>query len=239
MQIKDKVGFIQQVFVAAFDVAFAYIEERWEELLKRLAAKAAGAAPKIGLQMLPLGPQIAGMLGALQNRNPAPAAGPGLAEAQAKLSGLLDALKPKPGAAKPAPAAPPPPPPGAGAGKNLGAALGQFVEGLKGDAAPVVAGLQQFLNDKVFGGVMAANKIASLFGVGERDAADMEKKTAGALQRGSADAYSAIVQAMMQRADPVVQATKDQTKALKKPLFDLVDLIKNGPPIKLFGAFQE
>jgi hypothetical protein len=37
----------------------------------------------------------------------------------------------------------------------------------------------------------------------------------------------------------VVQATKDQTKVLKKPLFDLVDLIKSGPPVKLFGAFQE
>jgi hypothetical protein len=238
MGIKDKVGFIQQVFGAAFDVAFAYIEEKWDELLKRLAAKAAGAAPKIGMHLIPGLPQLATLLGGLRGGNAAPAAGPGLAEAQAKLSGLLDALKPKPGAARPAPVASPAPPPGAGAavGKNLGVALGQFVEGLKGDAAPVVNGLVGWMNNKLLAGAMAVNKFSQMGG--ERgEGMTQEKRVAGAIQKGSAEAYSAIVSAMLGRGDPVVKATQQQTKELKKPLVDLVGLIQKGGVVGLLEAF--
>jgi hypothetical protein len=238
MGIGDKVTFVKDLLVAAVDVATEAIKAKWQVMLGEMLSATANVGFEIGQLLNPA------TAGAAANRlfgqmfggvaaNPRPA---GLLEAEQRLGALIGQLKPKPAAPAAEPKLPPPPP---GAGQKAAAGLGEFFANLKGDAAPVMAGLQQFLNDKVYGGVMAANKIAGLFGGGERDAVDMEKKTAGALQRGSADAYSAIVQAMMQRADPVVQATKDQTKVLKKPLFDLVDLIKNGPPVKLFGAFQE
>lgn len=239
MGIGDKVAFVKDLLVAAVDVATEAIKAKWQVMLGEMLSATAKVGGEIGQLLNPAtaGAAASRLLGQMfggVGANPRPA---GLLEAEQRLGALIGQLKPKPAAPAAEPKLPPPPP---GAGQKAAAGLGEFFANLKGDAAPVMAGLQQFLNDKVFGGVMAANKIAGLFGGGgERDTADMDKKTAGALQRGSADAYSAIVQAMMQRADPVVQATKDQTKVLKKPLFDLVDLIKNGPAVKLFGAFQE
>jgi hypothetical protein len=239
MAMPDKVQFLTDMFAAAFDVAFAYIAEKWDELLKQLAKKTAMAAPSIALTLIPGATQIRQLIGAGAQM----AAGeqvPALKEAQNKLQAMLDKLQAAPAAAAAEPKLPPPPPAAAAAaGKAVAGGISDFFANLKADASPIVSSLQQFLNDKVLSGAMAANKIAGMFGIGgEADAAKAERKTAGALQRGSADAYSAIVQAMMQRADPVVKATNDQTKVLKKPLFDLVDLIKNGPPVKLFGAFE-
>jgi hypothetical protein len=64
-----------------------------------------------------------------------------------------------------------------------------------------------------------------------------EKRVAGAIQKGSAEAYSAIVSAMLGRGDPVVKATQQQTKELKKPLVDLVGLIQKGGVVGLLEAF--
>lgn len=80
--------------------------------------------------------------------------------------------------------------------------------------------------------------------------ADTEAKTAtasgqqqtafaAAALRGSAEAYSMIMNAMKGDRDPVVKATKEQTKELKKPLLDMVGLIKGGSPVKLLGSFSE
>jgi len=41
----------------------------------------------------------------------------------------------------------------------------------------------------------------------------------------------------MGREDAGVKATKDQTKALVKPLIQLVDLIENVQPLKMVPAF--
>ncbi len=62
----------------------------------------------------------------------------------------------------------------------------------------------------------------------------IEPRLAGAMQAGSQDAYSTIVQAMIRQADPVVKATKEQTRELKKALRE------NRPkPMVLVGAFEE
>lgn len=74
-------------------------------------------------------------------------------------------------------------------------------------------------------------------GADGESAARQERRAAAAMQRGSADAYSTIVQAMMGREDAGVKATKDQTKALVKPLIQLVDLIENVQPLKMVPQF--
>jgi hypothetical protein len=51
----------------------------------------------------------------------------------------------------------------------------------------------------------------------------MQTKATGALQRGSAEAYSAIVQAMMGSGDPTVSAIQKMQKAI-------VDQLKKNVP---------
>jgi hypothetical protein len=65
--------------------------------------------------------------------------------------------------------------------------------------------------------------------VDDPKAAKQEMQFAGAMQRGSAEAYSTIVQSMFRGKDPNVQATEKQTmqlvKAMKetKPQFAMVE----------------
>ena len=62
----------------------------------------------------------------------------------------------------------------------------------------------------------------------------IEPRLAGAMQAGSQDAYSTIVQAMIRQADPVIKATREQTRELKRALRE------NRPqPVYLVGAFEE
>ena len=66
-----------------------------------------------------------------------------------------------------------------------------------------------------------------------------ERKTVGAMERGSAEAYSAIIAA--QRQDPNVDATKQQTKALLQPLKQMVFGLGNlstGVVIENFAGAQ-
>jgi hypothetical protein len=81
----------------------------------------------------------------------------------------------------------------------------------------------------------AMGTLSNIFG---GDPAKKEKKIepqlAGAMQAGSQDAYSTIVQAMIRQADPVIKATKEQTRELKRALRE------NRPqPVYLVGAFEE
>ena len=58
---------------------------------------------------------------------------------------------------------------------------------------------------------------------GTQDTPQRETRTAGALQRGSAEAFSAIVQAMMGSGDPTVSAIQKMQKAI-------VDQLKKNAP---------
>jgi predicted HNH restriction endonuclease len=53
---------------------------------------------------------------------------------------------------------------------------------------------------------------------------------AGAMQAGSQDAYSTIVQAMIRQADPVVKAVREQTKEQKKSWNLITQTIKEARP---------
>ena len=57
-------------------------------------------------------------------------------------------------------------------------------------------------------------------------------KTAGAMQRGSAEAYTTIVQAFMNKKDPLIAATEKQTHEIVAELKRIVE----GKPKKLLFA---
>lgn len=237
MAMDSKIKFIGDLLKATFAVVFAFIEEQFNALLTKMQAKARGMIPGLESALKAKG-KIAEMFG-FASAEPAPAAGgQAMAKAQADLANVLARLKPAVAPPKPVAPVAPPPAPGA-AGKQLGAALGDFVGRLQGEASPVVDGLLGWLNKKMLGGAMFANRFSQMVGGDGGQSQKQESKVAGALQKGSADAFSAIVSAMGQRADPVVKATKEQTKQLQKPLVDIVGLIKEGGLVKVLGAFAE
>lgn len=124
------------------------------------------------------------------------------------------------------------------AGRKLAESVAGFVDRLKGNAQPVVQALVDTIEQKIFAGAKLINFVGSLFGMSDGESAGrQERRAAAAMQRGSADAYSTIVQAMMGREDAGVKATKDQTKTLVKPLIQLVDLIENVQPLKMVPQF--
>jgi hypothetical protein len=61
----------------------------------------------------------------------------------------------------------------------------------------------------------------------------VEPRLAGAMQAGSQEAYSTIVQAMIRQADPNVKATEKQTRELKKVLKET-----RPQPVHLVAAFE-
>ena len=124
------------------------------------------------------------------------------------------------------------------AGRKLAAAVGGFVERLKGNAQPVMQALATAVEGKLMAGAQLVNAFSGIFGNGGGETArQQEQRTAAAMQRGSADAYSTIVQAMMGRGDAQVQATKQQTKELKEPLVDMVGLLEGIQQAKVFLGF--
>jgi predicted lipid-binding transport protein (Tim44 family) len=159
-----------------------------------------------------------------------------LQQAQTRLETLLQKL-----ATAPAPMAEPQFPVPQMAGKQggmvLANAIGGMISEMKGNAAPIVAGVNQMLADAQLKGFLALTAISSAFdGRGsEGQQKQQARQTATALQRGSAEAYSAIVQAMSGAKDPVVKAVDKQTKALGEPLKQMADVLIKAKPLEVIG----
>ena len=92
------------------------------------------------------------------------------------------------------------------------------------------------MQQKAFEGAAILNQFSGMFGQSESKP-QQEQRLAGAMQKGSADAYSAIVTAMMGKRDPLLTATEKQTKATVEPLVDIVELIKGGGVIGKIKEF--
>ena len=84
----------------------------------------------------------------------------------------------------------------------------------------------------------AMKKAKEDLGIGTEDKKSSMTKFAGAMQQGSAEAYSAIVQAMTRQSDPTVKELKKQTKDTVAAIKDLGKKFKEGiagPVVQDFG----
>lgn len=79
----------------------------------------------------------------------------------------------------------------------------------------------------------AMGTLSNIFSAEPEKAQRVEPRLAGAMQAGSQDAYSTIVQAMIRQADPVVKATKEQTRELKRTLRET-----RPQPVRLVASFE-
>lgn len=240
----NRAEFAGQVLEAALDLAIAHIRNKWDEMLVGFVKGAAEAGQVITDLLNPAtairGGIAAGkFIGRLANREGAQ----DVEKAQKRLMDLIAQLQNAPGNA-PAPQLQPnlPPPPKA----DVGAAFRSLFDSITPIGETIAADATKLVNDATMQGAMAINKIGQLFGFGTAGGPQPEQvqpsqrtEFAAAAMRGSAEAYSMILAAMKGEKDPVVKATKEQTKELKKPLLDMVGLIKGGSPVKLLGSFLE
>lgn len=234
--LPNKVEFLGNVFIAAVDVALAYLEQEWPKVLSRMAKSAATTAQDALMFANPVAQakrlfEQVGQLQQLQQGRDAPT---GLQEAQGRLAALLKQLQPAGGAkaADPLQAlrdkiieAPK---------IDLGAAIGSWIETAKGTAEPIANAVNTWLGGKLlqFDVVMA-----QLFGSKAKmiRATDPMQKFAGAVQKGSSAAFEAIRAAIEQNQDPVVEATEQQTDKLLEPLGGILAAVKNGFVNKVVG----
>lgn len=243
----DRAEFAGQVLEAALDLAIAYIKNQWDDLLVSMVKGAAEAGGLISKVLNPTtaisgGIQAGKFIANLMQREGAQnveAARQRLGDLIAQLqngapNAMAAPLQPKP--------LPPPPPPKVDVAK----AYRELFDGILPVGERIAADATKLINDATMRGAFAINQIGKLFGFGTARGSQPEQvqpsqrtEFAAAAMRGSAEAYSMILSAMKGEKDPVVKATKEQTQELKKPLLDMVGLIKGGSPIKLLGSFLE
>jgi len=231
-QVENKAAVIGEVFSASFDVAVQYIKIQLIELFawaKQAAKEEGKSAASMMAQMANLPGfiatrtmQAAGIGGGAGQAAPSPTAG--LEAAQSRLNAIIDQVAAQ--APKLPDVVPDMPKP-----DSMAPAITSGLQGvlervkLKGDE--IGWGVRGVLDRaKIRAGAvenMLGNWLGSVPVPGAEDMPQRETRTAGALQRGSAEAYSAIVQAMMGSGDPTVSAIQKMQKAI-------VDQLKKNAP---------
>lgn len=225
-EMPDKAKFIGDVFEASMDVAFEMIEDKWDDMLKSMVKRAL----QIDWMRIinPVGGQFKDAAAAMGQREGAG----NLGAAQQKLNSLLEKLKPaqQPAGQQAAFEWQGPreqgfaaailrnmkPKPG-----ELGDAFSKLFSAIGND--PLITSTQSGISGmidraKIRAGAMGGT-LANLFGQDsdKAEAKPQSAQLAGAMQQGSQEAYSTLVQNMLTRTtDPVVKATQEQTRQLIK-----------------------
>lgn len=239
-QIGDKGKVVGELLDAGMSVGFEYIKENWQKMLDSMVEQAGKAALQIADRMNPLGRvQQAFGLGQAAGGKVNDIAGRqgGLAGAKKRFQDVMDRINAnKPPEQQMAPlidAAKPD-------GSKLSALAGGLAEGAKSLFDQAAQAAQNKITDLKIKGEFLGSVVKNMFGVGPGSDSEKKKamsrdeppKLAGAMQRGSQEAYSTIVQAMIRVKDPVVKATEKQTKQL------VAAIQKNGgQKVKLVAEF--
>lgn len=242
-QIEDKTGFIKELFVAGWDVITMTIAEKWDDMLERMyeATKRIGAKIASSKMSWFVGAATGYKMPGQQKADAAEKQrqmqqAQSLEQAMARFDALMAKLQTAP-QKLPDPQLPPPVPNRQQMGAQLSEAIGGLIGDIKGNAAPVMAGVNQMLANAQLKGFLGLTALAGAFQgketvVEERRQAN---RTATAMQRGSAEAYSAIVQSMSGAKDPVVKVIDKQTKALGEPLKQMADVLIKAKPLEVIG----
>lgn len=227
-ELEDKVQFMNDLLVAGVDVGFEAIKLHWDDVLADMIE----ASRTAGLKMFSL--LNPGTWGANAGLNAGLAKGVkpnGLAAAQQRLkdvvgmegrrreqpqakfgpeqpggfaAGMLDSIRQK----------------RSGGVAGLASSLAESATGLFGKAS--LAAQSKLTDLKIKGGFLGS-VVENMF-TGDKKKIDetknvkQETRFAGAMQKGSAEAYSTIVQSMFRGKDPNVQATEKQTMQLVKAI---------------------
>jgi roadblock/LC7 domain-containing protein len=236
--LEDKLGFLKDLMVAVFDVAFEGIKEKWSEMLSWMIAEGKRRAVTMGKTFVEYIPGVmmarAGMkaLGFGPEAAAQPVKQGGLEAATARLNDVLARLKP---------VAQPEVKPNLELLPAVKADVGKGVSGFFNQALEFGQGLVNkgiAWADKTFmEGAAFVNQFSGMMRETGETAQQQEARMAGAMQKGSADAYSAIIGAMMSKKDPLLTATEKQTKATVEPLINMLGIMQKGGVVGMFKEF--
>lgn len=221
-QVEDKSKVIGELLDAGMSVGFEFIKENWQKMLDSMVEQAGHAALKIADKMNPLGPvQQAFGLGQAAGGKMNDIAGRqgGLEGAKQRFQDVMDRIKAnKPPEEAPVQLIDPAQPDNGLKLRDLAGGLAESAKNLFDQAALAA---QNKITDLKIKGEYVGSIVKNMFGVGAASGDDKKKvkaaeetKFAGAMNRGSQEAYSTLVNAMARRKDPVVTATEKQTKQL-------------------------
>lgn len=222
-ELPSRMEFIGNVTEAAFDVAFLNIRQNWDSLLADMTKGTLTLMRDFGFEMVngPAMQAIEVMAGmAVKGGN---GGGPNnLADAQARLDQLLKQVLPEKPFVGPKQQLPFVGPLQAQQDLVGGQKLRTLFSGIFEQLAPVAEAAQmdaQGIIDRLkIRGNAALGTLENLFSGDNQTAKKAAPQLAGAMEAGSKDAYSTIVQAMVRTADPTVNAIKNQTRELVKKL---------------------
>lgn len=226
-ELSDKAQFLSDILDASMSVAFESIKANWELMLGEMIIAATKAGREIASGIASPGAAIGGYLGGKVGKA---IGGPGAVPGQTKLDTAkqnLDAVMQRLNDVKPftlqGPKAPL---------KDDGSKLKGLFGGIAESAGPLIEGMKAKIGQEIAGAKITGNWFAktaeNLIGDKIKDPKKIKEDAkpepkmatqfAGAMQRGSAEAYSTIVAAMRGNKDPVVKATEKQTAVLVKAL---------------------
>ena len=210
--LEDKAQFLSDLFRTGFVLAIETIAQKWQDMLKDLAVKTIKTFQKLttGLASGTLSGAVGGINGMLGDSR---RSGRNVLNAQRDFDKVLSQITGPAKAQPPQPATEPVKAPVDGAA--VASAFGGLFDALK----PMAAGIGQTIGTKITEGKIALGAakgtLDSMFSGERKDAPQKQMmQFAGAMQRGSAEAYSTIVNAMRGAKDPVVKATEKSTKAI-------------------------
>lgn len=238
LELPDQAKFLSDVLKASIDVAFAYIEQEWDSLLKRMIVGAGNALADLLNATNPIN-VAAGMIGEgagiMANAGQGQSL-PAVAEAQERLRKLLEQLRQGAagvaGAVDPNKVKPMGGPP-AKAAEAITMSLADFISNMQANATPIIDSLNTWMGGTLLRAQMALQPLLN----GKPTGRSMDPRTefAGAVQFGTAEASAAIAQAIAQNKEPAVEATEQQTVTLMQPLNVMANALKNGIVQKVVG----
>ncbi len=238
LEMPNRAQFLGDVLKASIDVAFAYIEQEWDSLLKRMILGAGNALADLLNATNPIN-VAAGMIGEgagiMANAGQGQSL-PAVAEAQERLRKLLDQLRQGAagvaGAVDPNKVKPMGGPP-AKAAEAITMSIADMISNMQANASPIIDSLNTWMGGTLLRAQMAIQPLLN----GKPTGRSMDPRTefAGAVQFGTAEASAAIAQAIAQNKEPAVEATEQQTVTLMQPLNVMANALKNGIVQKVVG----
>lgn len=234
LEMPNQAQFLGDVLKASIDVAFAYIEQEWDSLLKRMIVGAGNALADLLNATNPIN-VAAGMIGEgagiIANAGQGQSL-PAVAEAQERLQKLLDQLRQAPVAGDQNKGKPPDVPP-AKAAEAITMSIADMISNMQANASPIIDSLNTWMGGTLLRAQMAIQPLLN----GKPTGRSMDPRTefAGAVQFGTAEASAAIAQAIAQNKEPAVEATEQQTVTLMQPLNVMANALKNGIVQKVVG----
>ena len=238
LEMPNRAQFLGDVLKASIDVAFAYIEQEWDSLLKRMILGAGNALADLLNATNPIN-VAAGMIGEgagiMANAGQGQSL-PAVAEAQERLRKLLDQLRQGAagvaGAVDPNKVKPMGGPP-AKAAEAITMSIADMISNMQANATPIIDSLNTWMGGTLLRAQMALQPL--LNGKPTGRSMDPRSEFAGAVQFGTAEASAAIAQAIAQNKEPAVEATEQQTETLMQPLNVMANALKNGFVQKIVG----